>query len=290
LKPEDESPPARRRLELLAADDRPSAGRLVDELREVRRLDEIPAFSIVLAELVHLEREEEEAEQLVLELLRHRDELARRLGRDPGLRVAALDLLGNVKGLLASPAILETAELRRIERSATTDSLTGLYNRRHFHNTLRFEISRCRRYGLALSLLLLDLDGFKQVNDEHGHPLGDVVLQRVGRTLRRALRDSDVACRFGGEEFAVVLPETSREGALALGERIRRRIEHDSVPTADGGRAGTTVSGGIASLPDDGRDADTLLAHADEALYAAKHAGKNRVLLYERRRPDGTAS
>jgi diguanylate cyclase (GGDEF)-like protein len=280
LKLEGKSRPARRRLELLTAEDRPVSGRLIGELREVRRIDEVPAFSIFLELVTHLDRDEEEAEQLVLETLRHRDDLTHGLGRDPGLRVAALDLLSNVKGVLTSPAILESAELQRIERSATTDALTGLFNRRHFHATLRFEISRSERYGLKLALLLLDLDAFKQVNDVHGHPLGDVVLQRVGRTLRRAVRDSDVACRYGGEEFAVILPETSRLGAFALGERIRRQIEQDSVPTADGQRAGTTVSGGIASLPEDGDDAGTLLERADEALYLAKRSGRNRVVMY----------
>jgi diguanylate cyclase (GGDEF)-like protein len=163
--------------------------------------------------------------------------------------------------------------------------LTGLYNRRYFMNALALELRRSRRYGLGLSVLMLDLDGFKALNDRHGHLFGDLVLERVGQTLRRAVREADRACRFGGEEFSVILPETERLGAHALGERIRGKMQQAFArATVRGERTDVRLSGGIATYPDDGLDAPTLLARADEALYRAKRQGGDRIALFHAER------
>jgi diguanylate cyclase (GGDEF)-like protein len=134
-----------------------------------------------------------------------------------------------------------------------------------------------------VTVLMLDLDRFKDVNDSHGHRLGDLVLERVGGVVRLAVRDADAACRFGGEEFGVVLPETAREGGYAVAERIRRRVEQTFQDRpVDGRDIPMTISAGLAAFPDDGLHADELTARADEALYGAKHAGRNRVCVHYR--------
>jgi diguanylate cyclase (GGDEF)-like protein len=147
---------------------------------------------------------------------------------------------------------------------------------------LRQEVLRSKRHGLKAALLLLDLDDFKRVNDEHGHVEGDRVLMRAAATVRDSVREIDVAARYGGEEFAVLLPDTSRLGAFVVAERIRRRIEDRFAR----GPTPVTVSGGIAIFPDDAGAPADLVVQADAGLYGAKAAGKNRVFLPqgERRR------
>lgn len=277
----------RRRLIALIAEDRLDGDRLMSRLRQLRSLESVASCSALLHILAHLDLSEDEAEQLLEDLLRHREEVTSELGRDPGLRVAAVDYLSNVRKLLDNPTIVEMAELENTERSAVTDSLTDLYNRRYFESALEIEIRRSCRYALSMSLLMLDLDAFKPVNDLYGHPFGDLVLRRAGEILRRAVRESDVACRFGGEEFTVILPETDRLGAYALAERLRCAVETQFANKPVGGRAVTmTISGGIASYPEDGEDPQTLIARSDKALYLAKTMGRNRIVLFhlERRR------
>jgi len=267
------------------ADDRPDADRLRADLADLRRKEGAPTFSIVLNLLAHLELPDTQAEELLREILRHRDGITAGLDRDTGLRVATIDYLSNVKKLLTNPTIVEGAHLERTERSAITDALTGLSNRRHFSGCLGLEVRRCRRYRLRLSLLMLDLDEFKRLNDRYGHPFGDLVLQRVGRVLRRAVREADIACRYGGEEFAVILPETDRLGGHAVAERIRQHIEREFADTPVGNRRiRLTLSGGIASYPDDAADAAGLIDRADQALYLSKRQGKNRVSVYHSER------
>jgi diguanylate cyclase (GGDEF)-like protein len=278
---------ARERLHDLLVDDRADGAGLMAGLRELREAEGVSACSAALSLLAHLEIPEIQAERLLDDLLRHRADVTGALGRDPGLRVAAIDYLSNVKKLLANPAIVERSRLERTERSAVTDSLTRLYNRRHFSRALDLEVRRSHRYSLRMSLLMLDLDAFKRLNDQHGHLFGDLVLQRVGQELRRAVRDADTPCRYGGEEFAVILPETDRLGAHAVAERIRRRIGGSFTDRSVGGKhVEVSLSGGIASYPADGEDPPALIARADQALYLAKQLGKNRISLYhsERRR------
>ena len=276
-----------KRLATLLADDRCEGDALLARLRELREAEDAPACAAALRTLAHLEIPEAQAEQLLLDLLRHRSEVSRALGRDPGLRVAAIDYLSNVRGLLANPTILESSALERTERSAVTDSLTKLYNRRFFARALALEVRRSHRYSLRLSVLMLDLDEFKWLNDRHGHLFGDLVLQRVGQVIRRAVRDADTPCRYGGEEFAVILPETDRLGAHAVAERVRERVRRSfEQRVVRGLQVEVRLSGGIAAYPIDGETAASLVARADQALYLAKHQGKDRITLYHSERRD----
>jgi diguanylate cyclase (GGDEF)-like protein len=241
-----------------------------------------PLYSSLLFLLTHLNFTERQAARHWKKVLKHRDTLRAVIGRDPGLRVAILDYFVNVSHELRNPKMIELQIYERTERSAVTDGLTGLYNHSFFLQALRQEVLRSKRHGLRAALLLLDLDNFKQVNDERGHVEGDRVLMRAAAVVREGVREIDVAARYGGEEFAVLLPDTSRLGAFVVAERIRRRIEERFAR----GRSVVTVSGGIAVFPDDAGTPADLIVQADAGLYGAKAAGKNRILLPqgERRR------
>ncbi|MCB2228751.1 MAG: diguanylate cyclase [Desulfarculaceae bacterium] len=168
---------------------------------------------------------------------------------------------------------------RELKRLANTDALTGVFSRRRFLELSGQEIARSRRYGGPLSLLMLDLDHFKAVNDTHGHEVGDLVLQSFVKACQAVLREVDIFGRVGGEEFMVTLPETSAEGALKAGERLRASVE-ETVVRAGGKEIRFTVSIG-AAVWREGLDLETLMGRADEALYRAKEGGRNRVALAE---------
>ena len=173
---------------------------------------------------------------------------------------------------------LENARLHRlVERQANTDGLTELPNRRQFEEALEGEISRAERFGGGLALILADLDDFKQVNDRYGHQAGDDVLRTFAAILRDTVREIDLPSRYGGEEFAVLLPQTDLEGAHRLAERLRRALASRPMTTQPGALVGVTASFGVAAFPDSQTPA-ALFAAADDALYQAKHAGKNCVV------------
>ncbi|MFH2006359.1 MAG: diguanylate cyclase [bacterium] len=174
---------------------------------------------------------------------------------------------------------IENARLfAEVQRLAITDELTGLMNRRQFFSLAEREFSRARRYGYPLSVVMVDVDHFKQVNDTHGHQVGDEVLAEIARRLAGALRDVDVLGRYGGEEFAVVLPDTgTKDAPIGLAERLRRCVADEPIVTG-AGAISKTVSLGVAQLRTQDKDLTKLLARADAALYEAKEAGRNRAV------------
>jgi diguanylate cyclase (GGDEF)-like protein len=174
---------------------------------------------------------------------------------------------------------LDNARLHRlVERQAMVDSLTGLANRRSLEETLRLELARAARFGDTVSVVLADLDKFKAVNDRFGHAAGDEVLKAFADALRETVRESDVAGRWGGEEFALVLSGTDAEGGARLAERARASFENMAVQMPDGTMLQVTASFGVASFPESHQLGD-LLAAADSALYEAKREGRNRVVV-----------
>ena len=191
----------------------------------------------------------------------------------PAGREVFLYLAGQVSSSIENIALHEL-----VSEQAVTDGLTSLSNNRRFRELISKEAARAERFGHELSLIMIDIDDFKQVNDTYGHLQGDRVLRMVGRVLQFESRGVDEPARYGGEEFAVALPETGLEGALDLAERVRARIESEEVPRAGGGDPVTvTASVGAASMPGSADCGEKLIAAADEALYEAKRAGKNRV-------------
>jgi diguanylate cyclase (GGDEF)-like protein len=183
---------------------------------------------------------------------------------------------------LASQAAiaLENARLHHVvQRQAVTDELTGLVNRRRFMSALGHEIGRTTR-GLPPAIIFADLDDFKRVNDRFGHPTGDLLLQSFAAALREHIRDIDIPARLGGEEFAVLLPETTLEGARAVAERLQHFLATAPVLAGTGLEIRTTASFGVAQLIE-GEHAEALLRRADAALYRAKADGKNQVVAAE---------
>ena len=177
---------------------------------------------------------------------------------------------------------LENAQLfGEVQRLAITDGLTGTHNRRHFFELAERELNRARRFGQPVSAIMLDLDHFKQVNDTYGHAIGDQVLRTVAERCSEGIRDIDILGRYGGEEFAVILPATGLPGAHNMAERLRRYIDDVPVPT-DKGDLTVTISLGVASNAQDDADVAALLNRADAAMYAAKQAGRNRVAVIGR--------
>ena len=190
---------------------------------------------------------------------------------DDEARATAVWLVGQ------SVIALDNAKLHRIvERQAMIDGLTGLANRRQAEDALHAELSRAARFGGPLSVVIGDLDDFKVVNDEHGHPVGDTVLREFARVLEGLVREVDVAARWGGEEFLLVLPGTDASGAARLAHRIRDYLEGTTLVTPEGVPVRITASFGVAEF-EEGWDVATLVAAADAALYEAKRSGKNRV-------------
>lgn len=185
--------------------------------------------------------------------------------------------LALLRALADSSAIaMRNAELHdRLRAQATLDPLTGCHNRRGFDEVLANELSRALRHQHPLSLVFMDIDHFKRINDDYGHEVGDQALQRIGRVVRHTFRASDSACRYGGEEFALVFPATSKEDGLTMAERLRELVE-SLPPTAEVPRS-MTASFGVASFPEDGADSAALIRAADRALYQAKANGRNRV-------------
>ena len=170
---------------------------------------------------------------------------------------------------------------QQVEAMAVTDALTGLFVRRYFLERLQEELARCTQHGLPCTLLMIDLDHFKQKNDTYGHLVGDVVLKDVAQLLKRNLREIDLIARYGGEEFILLLVETSVEQGVPISERLRQLVEIRPIRAYDE-LLSQTISIGAAGLPEDAQDLETLIECSDQALYAAKRAGRNRVMRWSR--------
>ncbi len=177
---------------------------------------------------------------------------------------------------ICATAIQNANYVVRVQQLAYLDGLTGIFNRRFFELRITEEIERARRFGAGMAIIMVDIDQFKRLNDEYGHLLGDEVLRQVSSVFHQQLRKIDVVCRYGGEEFAILLSQTNSQHALAVAEKLRRLIEAWQFP---GVPRSVTISAGVATWPDHGTTRDELVKAADAGLYAAKQAGRNRVCL-----------
>jgi diguanylate cyclase (GGDEF)-like protein len=257
-----------------------------------RVLDEALALDGVDAAVLSLEGDEkgalvksagmsqQEAERLGEQGTKHTLQLRGELGSLGSLAVVSGTTrdLGALDGELADivrrgvPALDNAFRYREARRLADTDGLTGLRNRRFFHETLLRECTRAHRYGRSLALLVLDVDDFKAINERVGHLAGDTVLAETAARLRAALRASDVACRVGGDEFAIVLPEAGARQAAQLYDRVETAVSSEPIGTIER----LTLSGGVAQLAES-EDATAFFERADDALYRAKQRGKAQL-------------
>ncbi len=267
------------------AEDAQNAERLLARLDTLSREAGVSAHAALLLILTHLAFEETQARRHWEAILAHRDSLTVGLGRDPGLRVALLDYFVNVNRRLAHPVLIDLEMFEAGPRPASVDPLTGLATDRAFRGAVQNELRRAKRYSLAVSVVLFDLDDFARVNREFGKLVGDRLLREVGILLHNKIRDIDLAARPGEDELALVLPETDRNGALLVAERFRWEVEsHFSRREAAGRPVGMTVSAGVACYAEDATAPEALLSCAAQALYRAKAGGKNAVEAYQRER------
>jgi len=188
-------------------------------------------------------------------------------------------LLETFRGFLepAALALDNALTVQRAEALSVIDDLTRLYNSRYLNQVLRREAKRAGRSGRPLSLLFIDLDGFKSINDTYGHVFGSRALIEAGRLIRESARETDVVARFGGDEFALILPDTGAPGAQAVAERVRDRVATHSFLAQEGLNVHLTASVGIATLPDSAMSAEELVQAADAAMYQVKDRGKNGI-------------
>ena len=240
--------------------------------------------------IAQIELTEAQSNQNWEKILERCRELSEIPGKKVSLKTVIIDVLMSAN-LLRMPIVMEYEDLKKLQLNAATDPLTGLYNRRFFDETCEKELNRARRYGQTLAFVLLDLHKLKEVNDQRGHLEGDNILQLAATTLRKTLRASDAAFRIGGDEFALLLPQTDFEQATTLCRRVRSQYETELRPLRLG--VGVTLDFGVAVYPQDGEQQRALLALADERLYELKHAGRanqNRVIALEMHAPREAAA
>jgi diguanylate cyclase (GGDEF)-like protein len=212
------------------------------------------------------------AENLWNQLLKHKYEMSFTMKRNIRIAVAALDYLSNLTGELQSPTLIDETRMTAIVQLTLRDGLTRLFNHTTCYQRIEMELSRFERYGTIVSIMMIDIDNFKEINDRYGHVEGDRILAALAGAFKTETRDSDICCRYGGEEFVVIMPSTDIREAGILAERLRWKVEQ-GMP---GGRK-VTISIGVASCDRDIHTSKELVEKADAALYEAKRKGKNRV-------------
>ncbi|HRP68016.1 MAG TPA: diguanylate cyclase [Turneriella sp.] len=232
-------------------------------------------YARLLHVMCHLRLSPSDARKTWQSILKHRDILEEKLERHVGFRVAMLDYFVNESHELKNPKVIEIRVYAETARQAAVDELTGLFNRRFFDTAIERELKQAARRHRQFSLLILDIDNFKKINDTHGHTTGDAVISALGKLLKKLIRSEDTPCRIGGEEFAIIFPETAADGAMTVSEKIRREFSKLKIAATD-----LSLCGGLTTYPDDGTTVTELIDRADQMLYFAKYSGKNRVICY----------
>ncbi len=233
-------------------------------------------YTDVFLTLTHKFFVEDDAKQLWQKVLNHRLKLTSKLNRDPGIVVSCLDYLTNIENLLSDATIIEEGKSNYIIKTNLFDKLTKLFIRAVFDVILEKEFDLCTRSGISMAVLMIDVDNFKLVNDNYGHSMGDKVLSVIGSLVNLSVRSMDIACRYGGEEISIIMPNTTKETARLVGERIRTKILNENFNGIK-----VTVSIGISCYSKKCDSAVKLLFQADQALLNAKATGKNKVVFYK---------
>ncbi|MCW7487590.1 diguanylate cyclase [Leptospira meyeri] len=238
-------------------------------------LEDSQIYSAILKVLTSLEIPENESESIWSEIIQNQTKLNQCMGRQVGFRVALFDYFTNINPKIKNPKTIEMKLFADTEKLILVDELTRLYNRRHFETALIREFKQSTRYNQNLTLLIIDIDDFKKINDTYGHTTGDEILAKVAKQITSCLRMEDTACRIGGEEFAVIFPQTNEEQALIASEKLL-----EACRTIQLSGKSVTLSGGIVSYPEKVKTCEEMYDLADRALYTAKYSGKNQIVAY----------
>ncbi|MCF8070124.1 MAG: GGDEF domain-containing protein [Desulfobacterales bacterium] len=260
--------------EALTAEEVDRLSKKPGQLKKYLNSSENSSLADLLFGLTYERFSEKEAGKIWENILDHKVTLNKQLKRDIGILVAALDYLSNITDLISQPKIIQDHKVETAAKMATTDDLTGLYLRDVFEFSLQKEISKFFRYDNPLSLIMMDIDDFKIINDEYGHQKGDEILKQIGEIILKNSRESDIPVRYGGEEFSVILPETPIGESIVLAERLRNEIEKHF----NGKKMPVTISLGIGYMRKNISSFQALVKDADDALYTAKKSGKNKVV------------
>lgn len=237
-------------------------------------------YSVIIQTLTSLDLKPKEAKKCWFEIISHRENISNTLGRKISLLTTISDYFFSFEKSLKNHKIVEISAYEKIIKDSTHDDLTGLFNKAYMQDALSQHMSLAKRHNTDLSILFLDIDDFKEINDTFGHHTGDIVLKNVAHTISQEMRASDIISRFGGDEFVLLMPNTYKINALLISERLRKTIQQKAI-TLKGTTHQITVSGGVAGFPVDARKVENLLNLADSALYRAKGAGKNSISFFK---------
>ena len=252
---------------------------LVAALQELEEQEGLAVYVELLHMLTHMRFEPDEAKEHWNAVIRHRQELEDAVGYEMDLSVGLVSYFVQVSRKMKNPKVIELKLFEETRASAYKDELTGLHNFRFFQEFLGWEVGRCERSGGEFSIAMGDLDNFKSYNDRFGHDVGNEALKAVGNALEEVGRDQDVVVRYGGEEFVLIMPETSKEDAGRVADRVCRAIAKLEL-SGSHSKNGVTMSLGVASYPADAVEPEALIRCADRAMYTAKAKGKNQAQLY----------
>lgn len=233
-------------------------------------------YSVFLYILSHLEFPEEDAKKHWEGIKKRHKDLVNKLGRNLSIRTSVIDYFTYNNEVLKNPVVIEIFLYDSTDLKVYMDEMTGVYNYRYFKEALWAESKRSERYNLVFSLIIIDIDDLKSINAKYGEEQGNIVIKTLAKILDLNKRAEDIICRYGGDEFIIVLPETSKSGAIAFMSRIKRKFE-DAMREKD---IYVTLSVGISEFPKDTRDPAMLVELADKSLYYAKLKGKNRIIAY----------
>lgn len=252
---------------------------LVTELEKLEEREGPVVYVELLYLLSHIRFDQDKAREHWEAVIRHRAELEEAIGSNVELCVALVSYFVQVSGSLRIPKVIELKLFEETRASAYKDELTGLHNFRFLQEYLGWEVKRCERHGGEFSIAMCDLDNFKDFNDRFGHDVGNTMLQALAKGLEEMGREQDIAVRYGGEEFVLIMPETSKADAGLVAGRVVKAIAEIETSESDPSR-GVTISVGVATYPTDALTRDDLVRCADRAMYVAKARGKNQAQLY----------
>lgn len=254
----------------------PAAEKLfVDELKGSAG-DEL--YSDVLFTITFKRFNKDEAKKLFSEIIKHKYYMSEKLKRNVGVRIAALDYLANDKKILKNVRLIDENQMEQFMVFMNYDAATGVFNHRYFHEQLEEALCLAMNFSNPLSLLMMDVDNFKEYNDALGHLKGDVALRQIALMMKENTSETDIVARYGGDEFVIILPGRTKQKALEIAEKIRKRIDdfHFYHQEATVGKK-VSLSIGVSAFPEDASERLKLIGKADEAMYEAKKAGKNAV-------------